>query len=434
VGLPIGCSVSWADVAVVAGLVVVWTLIADRVDRFGVTAPMLFAAVGLLISGDSDLHVSLSASTIRVAAEVTLVLVLFGDAARVRIHSLRQDVGLPVRLLAIGLPLTLVLGTFLAVALFGSFGIWMAVLTAACLAPTDAGLGQGIVTDPTVPSRVRRVENVESGLNDGIVAPLVSLAVAVLAGEETHGSDAVLHAIREIGLGVVIGVGGGLLLGWILALAVTHGWTEERAAALATTAGALGIYALAVAVHANGFVAAFLAGMSFGIFRHRVGTESLGHAEATGQLLSYLVWFVFGAAMLRPALSSPQLGRSLIYAVLSLTVVRMVPVALALFRARLGNTTVAFIGWFGPRGLASVIFALLAFDQLGREASTLMTTVSITVALSVVAHGLTAPPLISRYAAHAQAKPKAHSLLQEVEVPTARKALGSLAERGRRAA
>ena len=182
---------------------------------------------------------SLSASTIRVAAEVTLVLVLFGDAARIRIHSLRQDVGLPVRLLGIGLPLTLVLGTFVAVALFGSFGIWMAVLTAACLAPTDAGLGQGIVTDPTVPSRVRRVENVESGLNDGIVAPLVSLAVAVLAGEETHGSDAVLHAIREIGLGVVIGVGGGLLLGWILALAVTHGWTEERAAALATTAGSL---------------------------------------------------------------------------------------------------------------------------------------------------------------------------------------------------
>jgi NhaP-type Na+/H+ or K+/H+ antiporter len=310
----------------------------------------------------------------------------------------------------------------------------MAVLIAACLAPTDAGLGQGIVTDRAVPSRVRRVENVESGLNDGIVAPLVSLAVAVLAGEETHGSDAVLHAIREIGLGALIGIGGGLILGWILATAVTRGWTEERAAALATTAGAVGIYALAVALDANGFVAAFLGGMCFGVFRQRVGPESVGQTEATGQLLSYLIWFVFGAAMLRPALSSPHLGRILVYALLSLTVVRMVPVAVALLGTRLGGTTIGFIGWFGPRGLASVIFALLAFDQLGHEASTLLATVSITVAVSVVVHGLSAPPLITRYAAHARARPPEHSLLRPVEVPTARRTFAGLAGEDGRAA
>ncbi len=306
----------------------------------------------------------------------------------------------------------------------------MAVLIAACLAPTDAGLGQGIVTDRAVPSRVRRVENVESGLNDGIVAPLVSLAIAVLAGEEIHASSSVLHAIREIGLGALIGIAGGLILGWILATAVSHGWTEERAAALATTASAVGIYALAVAVEANGFVAAFLAGMCFGVFRDRVGPESLGQTDATGQLLSYLVWFVFGAAMLRPALSSPELGRSLAYAVLSLTIVRMVPVALALLGTHLGATTVAFIGWFGPRGLASVIFALLAFDQLGHEASTLLATVSMTVALSVVVHGLSAPLLIGRYTSHTKAKPPDHSLLREVDVPTARRAFGSLGDGG----
>jgi len=416
--------VTWVDIAVIAALVVVWVLLADKVSPFGITAPVLFTAAGLIIAGEPSLHLSLSASTVRVSAEITLVMVLFSDAARVRIHSLRQDVGLPIRLLGIGLPLTVLLGALLARVIFGSFGIWMAVLTAACLAPTDAGLGQGIVTDRMVPSRVRRVENVESGLNDGIVAPLVSLAVAVLAGEATDSSGSILHAVREIGVGALIGVAGGLLLGWVLATAVTRGWTEERAAALATTAGAVGIYALAVAVHANGFVAAFLAGMCFGVFRHRVGSESLGQTEATGQLLSYLVWFVFGAAMLRPALSSPQVGRCLAYAVLSLTIVRMLPVALALIGTHLGATTVAFIGWFGPRGLASVIFALLAFDQLSSEASTLVTAVSITVALSVVAHGVSAPPLIRRYATHAQAKPPEHSLLRDVEVPTGRRVVG----------
>ncbi len=415
---------SWGDVAVIAALVLLWTLISERVDRFGITPPLLFGAAGLVLARDSALHISLSASTIRVSAEITLVLVLFSDAARVRIHSLRQDAGLPMRLLGIGLPLTVLLGALLAHALFGSLGIWMAVLIAACLAPTDAGLGQGIVTDESVPSRVRRVENVESGLNDGIVAPLVSLAIAVLAGEEAHGSSSVLHAIREIGVGALVGVAGGLILGWILATAVARGWTEERAAALAATAGAVGIYALAVEVQANGFVAAFLAGMCFGVFRHRIGSESLGQTEATGQLLSYLVWFVFGAAMLRPALSSPQLGRSLIYAVLSLTAVRMVPVAIALVGTHLGRSTVAFLGWFGPRGLASVIFALLAFDQLGHEASALVATVSVTVALSVIAHGLSAPPLISRYTAHARAKPQEHVLLRHVEVPTPRRTFG----------
>ena len=191
--------------------------------------------------------------------------------------------------------------------------------------------------------------NVESGLNDGLVAPLVSLAVAALAGEETHGDEArsCMRSVRSAwGRSSVWAAD--WRLGWILATAVSRGWADRRVGALATTASAVGIYALAVAVDANGFVAAFLAGMCFGVFRQQVGPESLGQTEATGQLLSYLVWFVFGAAMLRPALSDPHLGRNVAYAVLSLTVIRIIRWRSRCWGARLSRTTVAFIGWFGP--------------------------------------------------------------------------------------
>jgi NhaP-type Na+/H+ or K+/H+ antiporter len=286
-------------------------------------------------------------------------------------------------------------------------------------------LGAGIVTETSVPSRVRRALNVESGLNDGIVAPLVSLAVAILIGEASESHGPLLHAIREIGVGALVGIGAGLVAGWILALASRRGWTASGTTRIATPAAAIGTYALAVALHGNGFVAAFLAGLCFGIFKHQLGARSLEVTEGASQLLACLVWFAFGAAMLRPSLSSPEFLRCLGYAVVSLTVVRMVPVSIALYRTHLGPATVAFIGWFGPRGLASVIFALLAFDQLGQEARLVLTVVSITVALSIVLHGLSANPLIARYSTHARLQEPDHPLLQSSEVPAARRSFGN---------
>lgn len=418
---------SWGDLAVVAGLTVLWAAVSGRAERLGITAAMVFTLAGLALGGERALHITLTASAIRGGAEFTLVMVLFADAARVRLPSLRHDLGLPTRLLAIGLPLTVLLGAGAAAVLFGSLGGWMVVLIGACLAPTDAGLGAGIVTDSSVPSRIRRALNVESGLNDGIVAPLVSLAVAALVGESSHITASVAEAAREIGLGAAVGVGGGIVAGWVLSLAVRRGWAAAGTAAVATTAAAIGVYALALAVDGNGFVAAFAAGLCFGAFRQEVGAQALELTEGAGQLLACLVWFAFGAAMLRPALSSPALGRAVVYAVISLTIVRMVPVALALYRTHLGATSLAFIGWFGPRGLASVIFALLADDKLGNEAATLVTIVSVTVAVSVVAHGLSANPLIARYAKHAGSRASDHPLRTEVEVPPARRSFGVLA-------
>jgi sodium/hydrogen antiporter len=418
--------VTWADLTIVAGIVVLWAVISGPAERLGLTAPMVFTFGGLAFGADQTFHITLSATFIRTTAEITLVLILFSDSARLRLTSLRHDVGLSARLLGIGLPLTVVLGALAARLVFGGIGVWFAVLAAACLAPTDAGLGAGIVTNPLVPSRIRRTLNVESGLNDGIVAPLVSLAVAILVGESSGTHAPVIHALREIGVGALVGVGVGLAAGWILALAVRKGWAESGTVLVATPAAAIGTYALAVAVHGNGFVAAFLAGLCFGIFRHHLGPGSLELTEGSGQLLACVVWFAFGAAMLRPSLSSPDFGRCVLYAVLSLTVVRLVPVCLALYRTHLGAATVAFIGWFGPRGLASVIFALLAFDQLGQRASLVLTSVSVTVGLSILLHGFSANPLIARYGAHARQRKPDHPLLQTVEVPATRRTFGSL--------
>jgi NhaP-type Na+/H+ or K+/H+ antiporter len=417
---------SWGDLAVVAALIVLWTVISGRAEQIGITAPMVFALGGLALGGEHALHITLSASTIKVTAEITLVLILFSDAARLRLTSLRHDVGLPVRLLGIGLPLTIALGAIFAAALFSGLGAWLALLIAACLAPTDAGLGAGIVTNKAVPSRVRRALNVESGLNDGIVAPLVSVAVAVLIGQSDSWGASLLHALREIGVGALIGIGVGLATGWLLALAVRRGWTDPGTAVIATPASAIGTYALAVAAHGNGFVAAFLAGLCFGIFRHQVSPRALELTEGTGQLLAAVVWFAFGAAMLRPTLSNPDLLRCLGYAAVSLTIVRMVPVFIALYRTRLGTATSAFIGWFGPRGLASVIFALLAFEELGHEANVLLNVVSITVACSIVLHGVSANPLIARYGLLVDGREPDHPLSIHSEVPTARRSFGRI--------
>src|ERR1700744_3453994 len=207
---------TWADLAIVAGLVVLWTIVSGQAERIGITAPLVFTLGGLAFGAEPAFAFSLSPSTIRITAEITLVLILFSDSARLRLTSLRHDVGLPARLLGIGLPLTVVLGALATGLVFGGLGIWFAVLAAACLAPTDAGLGSGIVTNRLVPSRIRRTLNVESGLNDGIVAPLVSLAVAILVGESSGTHAPLVHAVREIGVGALVGVGAGLASGWIL--------------------------------------------------------------------------------------------------------------------------------------------------------------------------------------------------------------------------
>ena len=390
---------SAADLAIVAALVFGWGTLSARLERFDVTAPIIFVLAGLLLTHGplAVLGVAPSNELIKGLAEVTLALVLFSDASRVGLHELREDSGLYVRLLGVALPLTIGLGTLLALTLTGT-SIWLALLVGAALAPTDAALGAGMMANPVVPARIRRLINVESGLNDGIATPFVSVA---LAGAATGGHIAghgPAKAVTELAVGILIGVVVGGVGGLLVNAARQRGWAAEGFAGSAVLGLAICAYASAVAVEGNGFIAAFIGGLAFGTTGGRRGEPLVPFVEETGALVSLLVWLAFGAVALVPAMETVT-WPIVLYAILSLTVVRMVPVAVALVGTRLGWATVTLVAWFGPRGLASVVFALLALEELGNPvAGRAVAVIAITVVLSVVIHGATAEPLAIRYA------------------------------------
>jgi sodium/hydrogen antiporter len=385
------------ELAVIAAAVFLWGVVSARWERADLSAPMVFTAVGAALAAFGLVQPSGAVQTLRPLVEVTLVWVLFSDAARVPAHDLRADAGRCLRLLAVGLPLTVVAGWGLAGWMLPGIGGWLALLVGTALAPTDAALGVAVVTNPTVPGRVRRLLSVESGLNDGIVTPVVMLALAGAASAEgLADAPGVAAALLELavgaGVGVAVGGAGGALLRW----ARRRGWVAEEFAGIAVLALALAAYAAAVAVEGNGFVAAFCGGLAFGAAAGRRGPAELRFTEQTGSLVSLLVWLGFGAIATPVVVDHLDLA-TVGYALLSLTVIRMVPVALALTGAGLSRDAVLFIGWFGPRGLASLLFGLLTLEELGAPAEPAVAVIAVTVVLSVLAHGVTAGPLAARY-------------------------------------
>jgi len=390
---------------VIAAAIFLWGAVSARLERADLTAPIVFTAIGAALAGLDLVHAAAAPEALKPLIEVTLVWVLFSDAARVRVHDLRRDLGGVLRLLAVGLPLTVLAGWGLASWLLPGLGIWLALLVGAALAPTDAALGVPVVTNSTVPSRVRRLITVESGLNDGIATPVVMLAIAGAAaalagGGESPGLDG---ALVELLVGVAVGVAVGFAGGWVLGWARRRGWAAEDFIGVAVLALALMAYLTALAVSGNGFVAAFCGGIAFGAAAGPRGPAELAFLEQTGSAVSLLVWLAFGAIAVPIALD--HLSWTLVlYAVLSLTVVRMVPVALALIGSGMDRDTVLFIGWFGPRGLASLVFALLALEAVGSAADEAVAVIAVTVLLSVLAHGVSAAPLAARYGKAASAR------------------------------
>jgi NhaP-type Na+/H+ or K+/H+ antiporter len=388
--------------AVVAACVVGWGLVSARVERWPISAPIAFVLLGLVLTHGpwAVIHLQLESSTLRSVAEITLALVLFADASRVNARSLAADAGVPARLLGLGLPLTIGAGAAVAAGLFSMSGIWVTATIAAIVAPTDASLGAAIMSDKRVPVRVRRILNVESGLNDGIATPFVNLFLAGALAAESIGAGGIGQAAVDLLGGAALGVGVGLAGAILLRLATHKGWSAPAFQPLAVVALAMLSYGVALTAHTNGFVAAFVAGTAFGTVLQNPANV-LGFTEEAGILLSLLVWFSFGAVMLVPGLQAAD-WRDVVFALLALTVVRMVPVALALTGSGLDRATVAFVGWFGPRGLASVVFGLIAVDSLDHaDAQVVLGAVVVTVSLSVLAHGLTASPLGGRYGLHA---------------------------------
>lgn len=388
-------------VALVALAVTGWSLISARAESLYISPPMAFVALGLVVSAGplAFVHLSIGSDSVREIAEITLAVVLFGDAATVDLGRLRRDVALPARLLGIGLPLTMALGTLVTHLLVPSLSWWVCALVGASIAPTDAALGAAIIEDPRVPAKVRRVLNVESGLNDGIATPFVhAFLVAAVVGT-AYEIESESRALVELAIGVGFGVALGAAAGWALDRARQRGWMTPAAAPVGTAAVAVSSYAGAVVLGGNGFVAAFVAGLAFGGATARAGAKpELAFTHQAGQLLSNLVWFLFGALVL-PSLQAATWREALV-AVLALTVVRMGPVALSLLGSGLDRETVAVVGWFGPRGLASVVFALLAAGSLPpADGERVLAVIGMTVLFSVVAHGASAAPVAQRFSA-----------------------------------
>jgi NhaP-type Na+/H+ or K+/H+ antiporter len=390
------------SLAIVALALLGVAAVSARLSGTPITPAMALVSLGLLVGPEvvGEIDLPSSSPTVRALAEATLALVLFCDASRIDLGLLRRAVGVPVRLLAVGLPLTIALGAVAAAALFGELTTEEVVILAIVLAPTDAALGQSVVTEPRVPPRIRQGLNVESGLNDGICVPLLFAAVAVadVESEIAGGRSAVTLVLEEIGFGVVAGVSAGLLIAAI----VIHGGRHDLIASawrqVIPAAGAVLAYGTADALHGSGFIASFVAGIAFRIGLGRDPEDLNPLSEQVGGVLNGVTFLLFGAILLGPALDELTWALAL-YAALSLTAVRMLPVAIAMRGTRARPPTVGFLGWFGPRGLASIVFALIVIEesQLPHE-RLIVLAIYMTVGLSVFAHGLSAAPLAGRYA------------------------------------
>jgi sodium/hydrogen antiporter len=407
---------------ILAALLIGYGAVSGRLRTSVVTQAMVFAFVGLVI-GNRVLHlVELGPASlvVRHLAEATLAVVLFTDAVRVRLPRLRHEAAVPVRLLGIGLPLTIVAGTVVGMLVFRDLNVWTAAALATMLAPTDAALGLPVISNRKLPSRIRQGLNVESGLNDGVCVPLlvIFLTLAIAEGDSAH-VEPVRVLLEEIGFGLVGGVVAGVVGAWLLRHAIARGWATPSWQQIASVATPLLAYTIALTLGGSGFIAAFVAGIAFGVVGGRGAESTTRFAEESGELLNALTFLMFGAVLLGPALGVLDWG-VVVYAVLSLTVVRMVPVALAMIGMRMRGATMAFLGWFGPRGLASIVFVLLLVEEGSlAESALLQTVVSITVALSVLAHGLTAYPLAGAYASWFAGHAKDHATMSESTAVTA---------------
>jgi NhaP-type Na+/H+ or K+/H+ antiporter len=405
----------------VALVILLFGAVSRRAERWPLTPPMFFIAAGCLISehGLGLLDMDVTGGVVHALAELTLVIVLFTDASRIDLACLRREGSLPMRLLGVGMPLALLAGTVVGLALLPGIGWLEAALLAAILAPTDAALGQAVVSNPLVPVRIRQTLNVESGLNDGIALPVV-LVLASVAGA-TEGEHDAGHWLRFAALAVTLGPLVGAAVGWAggrwLERGVASGWINGPFERLSSLGLALLAFAAAELVGGNGFIAAFVAGLTLGNVGRTVCETLYTFSETEGQLLTLLVFLVFGAVMVPEGIAqlSPA---TLVYVLFSLTLVRMLPVALSLIGSGLRAPSVAFLGWFGPRGLASILFALLVVEE-GRLASgpLLEGVVVLTVLFSAVLHGASAYPLASRYGAWASRHAHEEEAAEAMDLP-----------------
>jgi len=393
----VGSAIIQVSIALIA-----FACVSSRLRGSAFTPAILFAGFGFLLGNEvlDVIAADIDVGHIRLLAEVTLALVLFSDASSLDARKLSHEVGIPARLLGIGLPLTIILGAGVALWLFPDLLFFEAIVLAVLLAPTDAALGQTVVSDTRLPSRVRQGLNVESGLNDGVCVPLLFAAVAFAELEEapTFGGEIIIDLVKEVGIAVAAGIAVALVVGFLVTESKQRGWLDEAWVQVVPLAAAAIAYTATDELGGSGFIAAFMAGLLYG---RRIGPTDAHTSsrlmEEIGGVLSAVTFFVFGAILIGNGVTDLDLA-TIIYAVLSLTAVRMVPVALSLIGSGADRPTMAFTGWFGPRGLATIVFMLTIIEETNLAGTDRIVQVAtITVLLSIVAHGASAPWLTERY-------------------------------------
>jgi NhaP-type Na+/H+ or K+/H+ antiporter len=388
------------ELAVFAAVVLAYALVSRPIAGTIVTAPLVFAAAGMVAGpqmlGLANANVTEGAGLL--VAELALAFVLFADASRIDLASLRSHQAVPARLLAIGMPLTIALGVAAGALLLTEIEFWEAAIVAAVLAPTDAALGQPLFSSRQVPRRIREALSVESGLNDGLSVPFLALFVALAVDQaDVSGRSWVRFAVEQIGYGALIGASVGAIGAWLVGRAHRRELMTGPFERLAVIALAALAFVLAAEAGGNGFIAAFVGGLAAGRITNVCGERILAFLEGEGQLLSLAVFFILGVTSLELLESAGwEVGA---YAVMSLTVVRMLPVAIATVRTGLSARSVAFMGWFGPRGLASVVLVLTVAEEQPElpALDVVLAATTVTVLASILLHAVTAPSLVRAY-------------------------------------
>lgn len=387
---------------IAAILILGYGLFSKLAEKSIITPPMVFVFVGLFVSifRFDVSEVGLHAPLVKVIAELTLILVLFLDASTINLKNLISERQLPIRLLLIGLPLTMLLGFLIAKPLFPDMNIWVVALMALILSPTDAALGLAVVTSKFVPEKIRQTINVESGLNDGIALPPILICVAALSVHDSHGTGFAywgLFTLKQFIFGPIIGGIVGYIGGLLVEKASKNEWMNKTFQHLISLSLAILSFYLAETVHGNGFIAAYFAGLLLGTTTHSVRERIHEFGEAESQVLQLLIFLLFGMVLI-PLSYQNWDWQAWVYAILSLTAIRILPVVLSLAGTELTRGTKYFIGWFGPRGIASILYLIMVTIELGLSGlEKMISVIVLTVTLSIYLHGISANPLAKLY-------------------------------------
>lgn len=389
----------YETLAILAIFIFLYSISSKGLERTPINGALIFTAFGLALGpmGLDVLSLDVGREEMRTLAELTLALVLFTDASNANLGVLKKNIGIPQRLLLIGLPLTILLGFGVGVLVFDGLTLLEIAILATLLAPTDAALGKAVVTNESIPSNIREGLNVESGLNDGICVPILFVFLALVTATGAEISTPVLAmklVAEEIGIGVAVGVVLTFLGSWLATRFADRGWVTETWRQLPVPALAVACFAVAQWLGGSGFIAAFTGGLLFGGIVKRHKPKLLLAAEGTGDTLALITWVVFGAAVVGQSVESFS-WEVVLYALLSLTLIRMLPVFLVLTGVRLQASEKLFMGWFGPRGLASIVFAVIVLNEHLPGGGTIAMTAVCTIVLSIIAHGISANPLVA---------------------------------------